>query len=147
MFFPAKATISAFIFSLTICSSYAFEVSPSSAKATDNKKLIAIPHITGEITIDANLDEPQWKSAKKVTMNIVTRPYDNTLSPVHTEALLMENNGVFYIAFIAEDPEPDQIRAFLKDRDKSWGELMVLKVKSLKEKVIHGMVFGAAQAK
>ncbi len=86
---------------------------------------IAIPRIQGEISIDANLDDPQWLQAKKVTLNIVTRPYDNTPSPVDTQALLVENGQILYIAFIAKDPNPSEIRAFLKDRDRSWGDDLV----------------------
>ena len=86
---------------------------------------IEIPRINGEITIDAMLDEPQWKSAKKVLVNNITRPYDNIPSPVNTEALLMEDGGVFYLAFIAQDPNPEKIRAYLKDRDRSWGDDIV----------------------
>ena len=76
----------------------------------------------GEITVDATLDESQWKKAKKVEMNIVTRPYDNTKSPVDTHALMIENGETLFIAFIAEDPTPKEMRAYLKDRDKSWGD-------------------------
>jgi len=90
-----------------------------------NSNNIHIPRIQGEITIDANLDDPQWQQAKKISMNIVTRPYDNTPSPVDTQALLIENGEILYIAFIAEDPEPNEIRAFLKDRDRSWGDDLV----------------------
>ena len=86
---------------------------------------INLPRISGEISIDAQLNETQWKTAKKVLMNNVTRPYDNVPSPVHTEALLMEDGQNFYIAFIAQDPDPTQIRAFLRDRDKSWGDDVV----------------------
>lgn len=84
-----------------------------------------IPRISGDITIDAKLDEPQWRHAKKILINNITRPYDNIPSHVHTEALLMEDGGTFYIAFIAEDPDPSQIRAFYRDRDKSWGDDIV----------------------
>ncbi len=86
---------------------------------------IHIPHIQGEITIDAKLIEPQWKKAKRILLDTVTRPYDNLPSPVRTEALLMEDGGTFYLAFIAEDPDPSQIRAYYKDRDKSWGDDLV----------------------
>lgn len=86
---------------------------------------IPIPKISGEIQVDAKLDEPQWKNAKKVLVNNVTRPYDNVPSPVQTEALLMEDGETFYIAFIAQDPDPSQIRAFLRDRDRSWGDDIV----------------------
>ncbi|NQZ24562.1 MAG: carbohydrate binding family 9 domain-containing protein [Colwellia sp.] len=103
-------TISMFIF-LT------FEVS--------SEEVSQIPRISGKITIDAKLDEKQWRHAKRILMNNITRPYDNIPSPVHTEALLMEDGGTFYIAFIAEDPEPSQIRAFYRDRDRSWGDDIV----------------------
>lgn len=87
--------------------------------------IINIPKISGSIIVDASLTEPQWKSAKKVLINNVTRPYDNIPSPVYTEALLMESEGYFYLAFIAKDPDISEIRAFLKDRDKSWGDDLV----------------------
>jgi hypothetical protein len=90
-----------------------------------NTKKISIPHMHGEITVDATLDESQWKKAKKVEMNIVTRPYDNTKSPVDTHALMIENGETLFIAFIAEDPTPKEMRAYLKDRDKSWGDDLV----------------------
>lgn len=90
-----------------------------------HNNIIDIPKISGSMVIDASLNEPQWKSAKKVLINNVTRPYNNIPSPVHTEALLMESEGYFYLAFIAKDPEIENIRAFLKDRDKSWGEDLV----------------------
>ena len=86
---------------------------------------IDIPSISGKITIDAVLDEPQWQHAKTVLIDTVTRPYDNLPSPIRTEALLMEDGGKFYLAFIAQDPDPSQIRAYYKDRDKSWGDDLV----------------------
>ncbi len=90
-----------------------------------SKMSIDIPRTQGTIKIDANLTDPQWQKAKRVSMNIVTRPYDNTSSPVETQALLMENGETLYIAFIAQDPTPNEIRAFLKDRDRSWGDDLV----------------------
>lgn len=92
---------------------------------SNQNEIIEIPQISGDIVIDASLNEPQWRSAKKVLINNITRPYDNIPSPVHTEALLMESEGYFYLAFIAKDPDIKEIRAFLKDRDKSWGDDLV----------------------
>jgi hypothetical protein len=89
------------------------------------QQVTEIPRISGKITIDAKLDEKQWRTAKRILINNITRPYDNIPSHVHTEALLMEDGGTFYIAFIAEDPDPSQIRAFYRDRDKSWGDDIV----------------------
>ncbi len=119
MFFQKKPILLTFIMLLT--PPVAFSAS------TDNthNEIIDIPKTSGSMVIDANLNEPQWKSAKKVLINNVTRPYDNIPSPVHTEALIMESDGYFYLAFIAKDPDVKEIRAFLKDRDKSWGEDLV----------------------
>jgi len=86
---------------------------------------LQIPRVPTGITVDGNLSELQWNKAKKVLINNVTRPYDNIPSPVETHALLMEDGNTFYLAFIAKDPDPTQIRAFLRDRDKSWGDDIV----------------------
>lgn len=94
-------------------------------KSTDKLNNTNIPRTQGVIKIDADLSDPQWQAAKRVNMNIVTRPYDNTESPVDTHALLLEDGQTLYIAFIAQDPNPNEIRAFLKDRDKSWGDDLV----------------------
>ena len=86
---------------------------------------IEIPRVNGNIKIDAKLDEPQWQNAVKVKMNNITRPFDNIPAHVDTEAWLMEDGGTFYLAFIAQDPNPEEIRAFYKDRDKFWGDDLI----------------------
>ena len=115
MFFPKKQLLSLLLISQS------FSLFAASA---DNPP-ISIPKVTGEIAVDAKLDEPQWQQATKVLVNNITRPYDNIPSPVNTEVLLMESEGVLYIAFIAEDPDPSQIRAFLRDRDRAWEDDVV----------------------
>jgi len=86
---------------------------------------IEIPRVNGSIKIDAKLDEQQWQHAVKVKMNNITRPFDNIPAHVDTEAWLMEDGGTFYLAFIAQDPNPKEIRAFYKDRDKFWGDDLI----------------------
>jgi len=90
-----------------------------------NANKLEIPRFQGEMTIDANLSEPHWQQAKQVAMNIATKPYNNAPSPVETHALVIENGTTLYVAFIAKDPNPSEIRAFLKDRDSSWGDDLV----------------------
>ncbi|WP_286235497.1 carbohydrate binding family 9 domain-containing protein [Thalassotalea sediminis] len=99
--------------------------STNSLAFSKQNKDINIPRVSGEITVNAKLDEPQWQQATKVNLDIVTRPYNNTKSPITTNALLMEDGEVFYLAFVAHDPDPKQIRAFIRDRDKSWGDDIV----------------------
>ena len=101
-------------------------VSSNAALASESgEQPLKIPAINGEVIIDGNLSEAQWKNATKILVNNITRPYDNIPSPVHTEALIMSDADTFYIAFIANDPEPNQITAFYKDRDKAWGNDLV----------------------
>lgn len=97
-------------------------VAPLTVASPKAKQHFDVARISGDITIDATLNEPQWKNATEVELDIVTRPYDNTPSPIKTKALLMEDGEVFYLAFKAYDPNPEKIRAFLRDRDKSWGD-------------------------
>lgn len=89
------------------------------------KETIEIPHVSGEIVVDALLDEVQWQSAKTVAIDIVTSPYDNTPSPISTEAKIFENGEHLYIAFIANDPDPSKIQAYLRDRDKALSDDLV----------------------
>ena len=122
MFFWRTSLNKFFLLSITF---FCFTSTSQELPTSHSNKSIDITRIDGEITIDANLNDPQWQHAKKISMNIVTRPYDNTQSPVDTKALLAENGETLYIAFIAQDPNPNEIRAFLKDRDKSWGDDLV----------------------
>ncbi|MDR7120950.1 DUF5916 domain-containing protein [Rheinheimera soli] len=83
---------------------------------------IIIPKIPtvaeGGIVIDADLSEPAWQDATQVDIAYDTWPAENTPAPVKTTAYVMEDGEFFYISFIAEDPDPTQIRAFYRDRDK-----------------------------
>ncbi len=76
----------------------AFSASHNDSHHDTHNKIIDIPKISGSMVIDANLTEPQWKSAKKILINNVTRPYDNIPSPVHTEALLIKRR-LFLLSF------------------------------------------------
>ena len=79
-----------------------------------------IPRVSAGVTIDAQLDEPQWQQAKMMPIVYNTWPAENTPAPVQTMARVMEDGEFLLIAFEAEDPDPSQIRAFYRDRDKIW---------------------------
>ncbi len=86
---------------------------------------IQIPKTTDIISIDGDLSDAAWAQANKVQIEINSWPSENTPAPVATEALLLENGEYFYLAFKAKDPNPSQIRAFLKDRDDVWEDDLV----------------------
>ena len=86
---------------------------------------LKIPYSEKSIKIDGELDDDMWKDALIVPLDIVNIPWDNLASPVKTEAKLIENGNYLYVAFIAHDPNPEQIQGFLGDRDTKWSDDIV----------------------
>ncbi len=81
-----------------------------------------IPRVTTAPAIDGELQSGEWQQAFRVTIDVETEPGENIPAPVETEALLMEDGETLYVAFIAQDPDPEQIRAFYRDRDRLWDD-------------------------
>lgn len=81
-----------------------------------------LPHTTGTIVVDGVIDEAAWSEALRVDVDIETRPGENTPAPVKTTAYLIENGRSLFVAFDAEDPEPQKIRAYLRDRDSAFND-------------------------
>jgi hypothetical protein len=86
---------------------------------------LAIPSLQSGVVIDGALDEQVWQNAAEVSLNYVTRPFENAIPPVGTKVKFFENGTELIVAFIATDPNPEAIRAFLRDRDRSSGEDLV----------------------
>ena len=57
-----------------------------------------------------------------VELSYETRPADNAPASVKTTALIADNGREVLLAFRAEDPNPEEIRAFLRDRDSLWND-------------------------
>jgi hypothetical protein len=79
-----------------------------------------IPRISYIPEIDGVVSAGEWDSATRIDVNIETDPGYNTVAEVRTEALVMEDGDVLYVAFIAEDDDINQVRAFFRDRDGIW---------------------------
>ena len=77
---------------------------------------------TDPIKIDGILDEAAWQHATQIPIDIETRPGENIPARVSTVAYLIENGDTLYVAFDARDPDPSQIRAYLRDRDSAWND-------------------------
>lgn len=95
------------------------------AYANHHAEVITIPTLQGKVNVDGVLDDPVWQQAAKVPMDIVSRPYLNTPSPVETTAYVYENGTTLFVAFDARDPEPSQIRALYRDRDSNFSDDVV----------------------
>ncbi len=81
-----------------------------------------LPRTSAEITIDGVMDEAAWQRAVRVNIDIETRPGENIRAPVSTAAYLIEDGENLYVAFDAKDPDPESIRAYLRDRDTAWDD-------------------------
>jgi hypothetical protein len=78
---------------------------------------LSIPYLDKKITIDGDIDDDEWSQALSIELDIVNSPWNNKPSPVKTTAKIFENGDVIYISFIAQDPNPEEIIAYLGDRD------------------------------
>jgi len=84
-----------------------------------------IPHTENSIKIDGDLNDDSWDQALSISLNIVNNPWHNLPSPVTTTAKIIEDGEYLYVAFIADDPHPEEIIGFLGDRDTKWGDDLV----------------------
>lgn len=100
----------------------AAEAQASQAAAVVAGAALSVPVTDEKITVDGVLSEAAWKSALTMPLIYETRPAENTPAPVETEIYLTYDEDNLYIAFRAEDPEPEKIRARLSDRDRAFND-------------------------
>lgn len=81
-----------------------------------------IPHVDGDVTLDGVLDEDVWDEALVYSLEVETNPGENVPAPVRTTAYLAENGAALLVAFDARDPDPEAIRAYLRDRDSAFDD-------------------------
>jgi len=81
---------------------------------------VDVAHVSGQARMDGVLDEPLWQQATKFELPYEIRPAENAPADVRTTVYLAENGEHLLIAFVAEDPDPSKIRAFLRDRDSAY---------------------------
>ncbi len=84
-----------------------------------------LPHFKEAIVVDGVLDEAVWQKALQIELDIETSPSDHIKPPVKTMVYLYEDGNNLYLGFKADDPNPEQIRAFYRDRDKIFGDDLV----------------------
>lgn len=122
-FFTCLITSLLMVFLVGLLSSTALAVTTS--ELSSNKQTITIPQAQGDIVLDGKLDDALWQHAQLIDLNIVNSPRNNTPSPIKTTAKIIENGEYLFIAFIAQDPEPENILAYYADRDTRWDDDLV----------------------
>lgn len=83
--------------------------------------VVQIPRVDASPRIDGVVSASEWTQARRLSLDFEISPAENIPARVATEALLMEDGETLYIAFIAEDPNPEAIRSFYRDRDRING--------------------------
>ena len=89
------------------------------------KQTIDIPYMPLAVEIDGDLSDEIWQHAKVIDISNVTSPYDNTPSPIKTEARIIDNGEQLIVSFKAFDPKPENIIGSIGERDTRWGDDVV----------------------
>ena len=105
-----------------ICSMIAALGLLAAAPATASTMAADLPRTAHDVTIDGDLSDAAWRDATQVRIEYETNPGENVPARVETLAYLVENGESLFIAFDASDPDPDQIRAYLRDRDSAYND-------------------------
>jgi hypothetical protein len=69
------------------------------------------------IHVDGVLDDPSWAKALTFDLPYEWSPGDNSAPPVRTDFSITYDGKNLYAAWRCQDPDPDEIRAHLMDRD------------------------------
>jgi hypothetical protein len=77
------------------------------------------------IHIDAKLDEPVWAAATPISIAYEWYPNDDTPAPVATDVFVTYDDRNLYVAFRANDPQPERIRARFQERDEGGDDDVV----------------------
>jgi len=95
--------------------------STSQAHATEyEKKSYQLTSHKADISVDGKMDEAVWQQATKMELAYENNPGEGILTDVKTEIYFFENGDAFNVAIKAYDPNPEEIRASLRDRDALW---------------------------
>ncbi|MEZ5013258.1 MAG: DUF5916 domain-containing protein [Chitinophagales bacterium] len=87
------------------------------AQETIKKQLSAL-RISGQMNIDARLDEPEWQQAEIASDFTQFQFKHNEPSAFRTEVKVMYDNTALYIGAYLYDPQPDSIMRELSQRDE-----------------------------
>jgi len=81
--------------------------------------VLTIHALAGEPIIDGVVDDQFWQQAERFSLDYELYPERLAPAVVKTEALVGATGSHLYVAFIAFDPHPEQIRSALRERDAS----------------------------
>ncbi len=92
------------------------------AAVTSTAAPLAPPRVDADIVVDSQLGDPAWANASVVDLPYETSPGDNLPASVKTTVRIAYTRDALLVSFLAQDPEPGRIRAFLRDRDALYSD-------------------------
>ena len=76
-----------------------------------------VSRLDGKFTLDGDLNDPGWVHAAHTNVFTGCSPHPMTRPPVNTDAFITYDDEYLYVAMIAHDPHPEQIRSSMINRD------------------------------
>ena len=98
----------------------AFQQVPQQYSGVDGQLDITVPRMESIITVDGNLDEPEWESAARLTGWSQYQPVDGRPAEEPTEARVFYSPNAIYFGIIAT--EEGGVRATRANRDNIASE-------------------------
>ncbi len=83
----------------------------------ERKEILAIK-INESIEIDGYLNEPGWKRAPDASDLMQFKPERGKRDPLNTIVKILYDNNFIYFGFYCYDPQPNKIKARIRERDK-----------------------------
>lgn len=87
---------------------------------SDNPAQFQAHYIQNDFDISADLENRAWQEASSVYITYQVEPDDKAAAKVQTEVKVLYSSDNLYIGFIANDPNPESIRANISDRDNGF---------------------------
>jgi len=121
-----RANLYAVLVTLLLTLLFVEEVSADTIMPANNKRTSTpIPHYQASIILDGKLNDAIWEKAQHFPLNYVIEPFENTKAIVETDVYVYASGEYLYVGFNAKDPDAQNIRAYLRDRDKVWDDDLV----------------------
>ncbi len=95
------------------------QTAPQSQPMAGDRVEYTVGRAARAIRVDAVLDDPGWETATRVPLAFETSPGDSTPARAQTDCLITADRQALYFGCRASDPNAQQIRAFISDRDMS----------------------------
>jgi hypothetical protein len=103
---------------------FALSVWPSAIDAQTSppngaRAALRVGAVSGAITLDGRLDEPAWAAADSIPTLTVIEPTEGAPPSGRTVVRVLADGSAIVVGVRADDPEPDRITSFARERDAS----------------------------